>query len=202
MAAAASVCLVLALVVLPTPNSVAFAVVQKHLRDFNTLTLTIEQQSHGVALPTIHVQMDRQGDVRTDLGKATSVVVSPRRHRILTLLHGPRQALVIPLDEAVSRHSINNLTWLDAIRDFKGQARQLPDHRIIDGRRTTGWVLETESMHIELWADSDGLPRAIETDGGSLYSQHMQVVVDRPINASVFSTVAPAGYTEMHGATR
>ena len=199
MTAAASACLVVALVMLPASNGVAFAVVQKHLSDFNTLSLTIEQQSQGIALPTIHVRMDRQGDVRTDVGDATSIVVSPRQRRMLTLLHGPRQAMVMPLDAAANRKLDDNLGWLDAIRRFQGQARPLPGHRVIDGIRTSGWALDTEGLHIELWADAEGLPRAIELNGGGLYSQHMQVAVDRPIDASVFSVLPPAGYTEMPG---
>jgi hypothetical protein len=199
MTAAASACLVVALVMLPTSNGVAFAVVQKHLSDFNTLSLTIEQQSQGIALPTIHVRMNRQGDVRTDLGDATSIVVSPRQHRMLTLLHGPHQAMATPLNAAANQQSGDNLSWLDAIRRFQGQARPLPGHRIIDGIRTTGWALDTEGLHIELWADAEGLPRAIELNGGTLYSQHMQVAVDRPIDASVFSVLPPAGYADMPG---
>lgn len=200
MTAAASTCLVVALVMLPISNGVAFAVVQRHLSDFSTLSLTIEQQSQGIALPTIHVRMDRQGDVRTDVGGATSVVVNPRQHRMLTLLHGPHQAMVMPLNAAANRQPGDNLGWLDAIRRFQGHARPLPGHRIIDGIRTSGWALDTQGLHIQLWADADGLPQAIELNGGSLYSQHMQVAVDRPIDASVFSVLPPAGYTEVPGA--
>lgn len=197
MTAAASACLVVALVMLPTSNGVAFAVVQKHLSDFNTLSLTIEQQAHGIALPTIRVRMNRQGDVRSDVGDATSIVVSPRQHRMLTLLHGPHRAMAMPLDAAARQKLSDNLRWLDAIRQFQGKAQPLPGQRVIDGIRTRGWALDTQGLHIELWADADGLPRAIELNGGTLYSQHMQVAVDRPIDASVFSIQPPAGYTEM-----
>ena len=47
VAAAATGCLVLALVMLPTSQGIAFDTVQKHLRDFTTLSLTIEQQLAG-----------------------------------------------------------------------------------------------------------------------------------------------------------
>ncbi len=194
VAAAATGCLVLALVMLPATPGIAFATVQKHLRDFNTLSMTIEQQSQGIEMPGIHVRMNRDGDVRTDLGEATSIVVNSREHRMLTLLHGPHMAMQAPLDVRVNARHDDNLAWLDAIRRFQGQARQLPDKRVIDGRPTTGWALDTEGMHIVLWADSDGLPRAVEINGGKLLSQRMHVAVDEPIDASVFSTRVPAGY--------
>lgn len=197
MAAAATTCLVLALVMLPTSSGSAFAIAQKHLRDFDTLSLTIEQQSQGIAMPTIHVRMNREGDVRTDLGKATSIVVSPRRQRMLTLLHDSHMAMETTLDATAAQQPTDRLAWLGAIRRFQGQARRLPGRRVIDDRPTSGWALDTEGMHIVLWIDSDGLPRAVEINGGKVLSQRMHVAVDQPFDASVFSTRAPAGYTLM-----
>ncbi|MEP6898550.1 MAG: hypothetical protein ABI870_08475, partial [Rhodanobacter sp.] len=111
-----------------------------------------------------------------------------------TLLHDSRQAMQVPLDASMAHQPSDNLEWLDAIRRFQGDAKRLPGSRLIDGRQTTGWSLDTGGMHIVLWADPDGLPRAIEINGGQVFSQHMQVTVDAPIDDSVFSTAAPAGY--------
>ncbi|HWU76526.1 MAG TPA: hypothetical protein VN043_08470 [Rhodanobacter sp.] len=192
--AAATSCLVLALVLLPASQGIAFAAVQKHLRDFTTLSLTIEQRSQGMAMPSIHVRMNRHGDARTDMGGATTTVVNAGEHRILTLLHDSHMAMLTPLPIDASAQPAGNLAWLDAIRHFQGKATQLPDKRIIDGRPTTGWTLDTEGMHITLWADSDGLPRAIEINGGKQLSQRMHVSIDQPMDASIFSTQVPAGY--------
>ncbi len=199
VAAAATACMVLTLALLPVSNGIAFAAVQKHLSDFNTLTLVIDQQSQGMNLLGIQVRMNREGDVRTDVGNASSTVVSVRRHAMLTLLHDTHQAMELPLDASVTHRPGDNLAWLDAIRRFQGKAQRLPGSKLIDGRRTSGWSLETEGMHIVLWADADGLPRAIEVNGGQAYSQHMHVTVDAPIDASVFSTSAPVGYHLMTG---
>ncbi len=198
VAAATTGCLVLTLALLPTSQGIAFATVQKHLRDFTTLNLTIEQRSHGIEMPTIHVRMNRAGDARTDLGTATTTVVNLGEHRLLTLLHDSHMAMQTPLPVSVSAQPAGNLRWLDAIRQFQGKATQLPDKRTIDDRATTGWALDTEGMHITLWADSDGLPRAIDVNGGQILSQQMHVTVDHPMDASIFSTRVPAGYQLMH----
>lgn len=201
VAAAATGCLVLALVMLPAAQGIAFATAQKHLRDFATLSLTIEQRSHGIAMPTIHVRMNHDGDARTDIGTATTTVVNIGEHRMLTLLHDSHMAMLTPLPVSASARPANNLAWLDAIRRFQGNAKQLPDQRTIDGRPTTGWAMDAEGMHITLWADSDGLPRAIDIhggrNGGQLLSQRMHVSLDQPMDASVFSTRVPAGYRLM-----
>src|SRR6185437_9089642 len=122
LATAATACLVLTLVLMPTSRTVAFDVALKHLRDFHTLALTIEQQSQGMAMPTIRVRMDRSGDARTDIGDATSVVVNAAEHRVLTLLHGPRMALVTLLPANAKPTPDAALKWLDAIRQFQGKA--------------------------------------------------------------------------------
>lgn len=190
--AAATACMVLAITLLPTSRGIAFDVVQKHLRDFNTLTFVIDQRSQGEQLPGIRVRMNREGDVRTDLGTATSTIVNPRQHTMLTLLHDVHQALQMPVGAAAD--GSDRFAWLDAIRDFQGQATRLPGTRVIDGRVTTGWSLETNGMHISLWADAEGLPLAVEIDGGDTLSQRMHVTLDAPIDPSVFSTRVPPGY--------
>ncbi|MEO6799455.1 MAG: hypothetical protein ABI178_05925 [Rhodanobacter sp.] len=199
VAAAATGCLVVALVMLPASRGIAFAVAQKHLRDFTTLSLIIEQRSQGIAMATIHVRMNRDGDARTDMGSATTTVVNIGEHRILTLLHDSHMAMLTPLPARASAQSADKLAWLDAIRDFQGKATRLPDQRTIDGRATTGWTMDAEGMHMTLWVDSDGLPRAVDVQGNGtqLWSQRMHVAVDQPIAASVFSTQVPPGYQLM-----
>lgn len=197
VAATASACLVLALVMLPTSRGIAFDVVQKHLRDFSTLSLVIEQTSQGIDLPGIHVRMNRQGDVRTDVGDVSSTIVSARDHAMLVLLPAARKAMRLPLAGPAAGQVGDKLAWLDAIRRFQGQAKSLPGSRIIDGRRATGWMLDAEGMHIVLWADADGMPLAVDVGNGQVLSQRMHVTVDAPMDASVFSTRLPPGYSLM-----
>ncbi|WP_017462988.1 hypothetical protein [Dyella ginsengisoli] len=196
-ATAATACLVLALVLMPTSRGVAFELALKHLRDFRTLSMTIEQQSQGIAMPPIHVRMDRAGDARTDIGEATSVVVNAAEHRVLTLLHGPRMAMVVALPADAKPQPDAALKWLEAIGQFQGKAVELPGQRIIDGRITHGWQLDVHGMRIDLWADDDGVPRAVEVGGhGMAMSQRIHVTVDPPLDAAIFSTAIPAGYHE------
>lgn len=196
LATAATACLVLALTLMPASRSAAFDIALKHLRDFHTLALAIEQQSQGMAMPTIHVRMDRAGDARTDIGDATSVVVNAAEHRVLTLLHGPRMALATVLPANAKPSPDAALKWLDAIRQFQGKAVELPGQRIIDGRVTHGWQLDAQGMRIALWADDDGVPLAVEVGNGKILSQRIHVTVDPPIGADAFSTTIPAGYRE------
>jgi hypothetical protein len=196
IAAAATACLVLVLVLVPTSRGVAFDVVLKHLRDFHTLDLRIEQQAQGMALPTVHVQMDRAGDARTDIGDATSVIVNVSERRALTLLHQPRIGLVIPLPANAAVRPQDSLKWLDAIRQFQGKATELPGTRVIDGQVTRGWSLDAQGMRIAIWADADGVPRAVEVGNGQVLSQRIHVTVDPAIAPGVFSTQMPAGYRE------
>ncbi|HKR77094.1 MAG TPA: hypothetical protein VJR95_10530 [Rhodanobacter sp.] len=196
LATTATACLVLALVLMPTSRSVAFDAALRHLRDFHTLALTIEQQSQGMAMPTIHVRMDRTGDARTDIGDTTSVVVNAAEHRVLTLLHGPRMALVTLLPANAKLTPDAALKWLDAIRQFQGNAVELPGQRVIDGRVTHGWQLDVQGMRIVLWADADGVPRAVDVGDGHVLSQRVHVTMDPPLDASTFDTAIPAGYRE------
>lgn len=64
---------------------------------------------------------------------------------LVTLLHGPRQAMAIPKTTA-EWHDAR--PWLDNLRNFKGQATPTPDTRhptpdttrIIDGHTVHGWT--------------------------------------------------------------
>ncbi len=192
-AVTATAALMLALFLLPTSHGIAFDAVQKRLRDFHTLTLQIEQQSQGIAMPPIRVWMNRAGDVRTDFGTATSVIVNVHEQRMLSLLHDSHFALQMPLP--ATGKAGDPLAWLEPVRRFQGEARKLPGTRVIDGRPTTGWTLDVQGMHIVIWADADALPRAVEIGGnGSQLRQTMHVSMDTPIDPATFSTALPPGY--------
>ncbi|MBB6185343.1 hypothetical protein [Oleiagrimonas soli] len=173
----------------------AFAAVQHQLRDFRTLQVTVVQRANGQDLPTIHTWADRAGDVRTDIGDATSVIVNVQQRILLTLLHGPRKAMRVPLPDDVEHTGEKSLGWLKQVRDFQGKARPLPGTRTIDGYITHGWALDTGGMHIELWADAEQMPRAVDIAGSTNLHQRLKLVVNQPIDPSRFSVALPAGYT-------
>ncbi len=177
----------------------AFAAVQQHLANFETLHMTITQRVNGITQPTIRVWTDRAGNVRSDIGDSTSVVVNADDRQVLVLLHGPRQAMRMPLPMADHSGIEDQLDWLDAVRRFRGRAEHLAQTRVIDGVVTDGWLLDTAGMQITLWADRDGLPHAVDIGGKVNLHQHLQLELDKPIDADRFSTALPEGYSLMQG---
>ena len=172
----------------------AFAAVQAHFQHFTTLSMTITQRYGGKPLQTSHTLVDARGIVRTDVGDQLSVIVDAPRGRVLTLLHEPRQAMIatIPKNEPVADDA---LSWLDDVRNFKGQATPLPDTRIIDGRTARGWTLEAGGTTMELWADAEGLPLAMRQLGGGELEIDYRFEFDQPIAPELLSSDVPAGYT-------
>jgi len=172
----------------------AFAAVQAHFRHFDTLSMTITQHFGGQPLQTSHTVVDARGVVRTDVGDQLSVIVDAPRGRVLTLLHAPRQAMIatIPKNKPAADDA---LSWLDDVRDFKGQATPLPDTRIIDGRTAHGWTLQAGGTTMELWADAEGLPLAMRQLGDGGLEIDYRFEFDQPIPPGLLSSDVPAGYT-------
>jgi hypothetical protein len=171
----------------------AFAAVQAHFQHFTTLSMTITQRYGGKPLQTSHSIVDARGVVRTDVGDQLSVIVDAPRGRVLTLLHAPRQAMIatIPKNEPAADDA---LSWLDDLRNFKGQATPLPDTRIIDGRTARGWTLQAGGTTMELWADDEGLPLAMHQLGGGGLEIDYRFEFDQPIAPGLLSSDVPAGY--------
>lgn len=187
----------LALPLLGDRDGTAFAAVQRHLRDFRTLVMTVEQRSGDMQLPTIRVWTDRAGDARAEIGDATTVVVDMRSRTMLTLLHAQRQALRMPLPAGAGSAGHGALDWLQRARAFQGHARRLPQTRDLDGTTLHGWSLDSHGMRIVLWADDRGMPHAVDVDGAADLHQRLQVRMDVPIDPARFSTQLPPGYTLM-----
>lgn len=198
--AACATMVAVALLVLPLLSSdqgAAFATVQKHLRNFETLNMTITQTANGIDLPTIHVWTDKAGNARSDIGGATTVIVNAEQHEMMVLLHASHQAMRMPLNAANRDEAAEPFAWLDSVRNFQGRAEHLPQTRVIDGVETDGWALHASGMDITLWADQDGFPRAVEIGGRMQLHQQLKLELDAPIDAARFSTALPAGYSLM-----
>ncbi len=174
----------------------AFAAVQAHFRHFDTLSMTITQRYNDQPLQTSHTVVDARGVVRTDVGDQLSVIVDAPRGRVLTLLHAPRQAMIaaIPKNQPVADDA---LSWLDDVRNFKGQATPLPDTRIIDGRTAHGWNLQAGGTTMELWADDEGLPLAMRQLGGGRLEIDYRFEFDRPIAPGLLNSDVPTGYAQV-----
>jgi hypothetical protein len=171
----------------------AFAAVQAHFRDFDTLSMRVEQRAGGQVVQTSHTVVNADGVLRTDIGGELSVIVDPVRGRLLTLLHPPRQATLAPLAQAEATPDAA-LEWLADIRSFRGDATPLSGTRTIDGRTAQGWALETEAGRLVLWADREGLPLAMETGGPGGLDIQYRFRFDAPVPPGHLSSEVPPGY--------
>jgi hypothetical protein len=172
----------------------AFASVQKRFRDFQWLSMTVTQRFRGQALQTSRTLVNRDGLLRTDVGSQLSVVVDPKRGRVLTLLHDERKAMLFALPKTEGPAS-NRLQWLDDLRAFKGKATPLPTARTIDGRRARGWQLDLRGQRMQIWADSEGLPlQMLQLPGNGLEIDY-RFDFNPAVAARHISSEPPPGYT-------
>jgi hypothetical protein len=206
VAVAGTACAVLALSVLTLVGgggAQAFANVQRHFADFDTLVMRIDQQVADAPAQRIDVTVARAGNVRVDIGADLSVVVDPVAGRTLTLMHEPRQALqmTLPVAGVNPLGEDDPMAWIGAIRDFQGQAERLSDPRVIDGQTAWAWVLEIEGTRCLLWATAEGLPLQLTVgsagaDAGEAALVDMAFAFDfnPALQPGLFSTDVPSGY--------
>lgn len=193
--AAASVLamVVVAAVPLLSDRGSAFANVQAHFRNFDTLSMQVEQRSDGQVQQTSRMVVDQQGRLRTDVGDMISVIVDPVRGRVLMLQHGPRAAVAFPI-EVADQSQDPELDWLEELRDFQGQAQRLEETRVVDGQVAHGWALEAGGIPMVLWVNGEDLPLALETDGGGGLSISYRFAFDVALPTGYLSSDIPKGY--------
>lgn len=196
-AAASAAVAVMAAIWLPLNpgTALAFSDVQKHFRDFHSLRFDIEQRVNGQMLMKSRVNVRADGSVRTEVGEDIVVVVNTQERRVLTLVKPERVAVVTPLPEPGTKEDA--MAWLKDIRDFQGQARALPEVRIIRGQRAHGWELPMPAGNgtIVLWANDDGLPLEMKLDQGVALDMSFHFEFEPKLPADYFSTQVPDGYT-------
>jgi hypothetical protein len=195
-AAASAVVAVIAAVWLPLNpgTALAFSDVQKHFRDFHSLRFDIEQRANGEMLMKSRVNVLDDGSVRTEVGEDIVVIVNTQEKRVMTLVRPERIAVVTPLPEPGTREDA--MAWLKDIRDFQGQARALPEVRIIRGQRAHGWELPMPAGNgnIVLWATDEGLPLEMKLDQGVALDMSFHFEFEPDLPADYFSTKVPEGY--------
>jgi hypothetical protein len=99
----------------------------------------------------------------------------------------------MPLDAPT--RTDDTLDWLDEIRDFQGAAERLPKTRVINGRKSIGWKLNTGGSEVVLWADESGLPLEMQLGGSGPMLLRFDFDFNPPLAAGMFSTEVPAGYS-------
>ena len=191
-AAASAAVAVFALLWLPLHPAPAFAAVQKHFRDFQTLRFVIDQRVDGQPAIQTRVQATRSGNVRTEVGDDIVVIVNSAEARVLTLIRSSRVAIVSPLARPVEEEDA--LKWLKDIREFQGVAQALPEPRMIQGKKAYGWRLETQGIDLVLWATAEGLPLQMVMNPAAQLQLDFSFEFDVALAPESFSTQVPAGY--------
>jgi len=195
-ATCAAVVIVALIPVLGDRGSTAFAAALQRLREFSTLSMTIETTVEGHELmPAEGVQVDQAGDTRTEIRGLTTVIVNRRSGQVLILQQPTHSAMRYSIPRGGAADSRRNLAWLDAVRSFRGHANELPGTRKLNGVIVHGWEMNAPAMQIVLWADTDGVPREVDVTGAASMQQHMTLTLDAPLAPELFSTKLPAGYS-------
>lgn len=176
-------------------SSTAFAAALQRLREFSTLSMTIETTVEGRELmPTDRVQIDQAGDTRTEISGLTTVIVNRQSGQVLILQQPAHRAIRYSIPRGRPAGPPRNLAWLDAVRNFRGRANELPGPRKFNGVIVHGWEMDAPAMHIVLWADADGVPHEVDVTGAASMQQHMTLTLNAPLAPELFSTKLPAGY--------
>lgn len=204
-AAAAAVLAVVATTLVPFMpggrDGVAFADVQRRFETFETMHVSMTTEVNGQRAMATDVVMDDEGRTRLDAGELFSYVIDPRAGVMLQLFHQPKRAMTIPLGSSGAVPDEARLGWLEEIRSFEGQAERLRGERTIEGRRVTGFHLESGGMEMKLWATPEGEPVRLEIrqggDDRTLAVTRMDFRFDRTVEADRFDLEPPAGYTRM-----
>lgn len=176
-------------------SSTAFAAALQRLREFTTLSMTIETTVAGHELmPADRVLIDQAGDTRTEIAGLTTVIVNRQIGQVLILQQPAHLAVRYSIARGGAAAASRNLAWLDAVRRFRGHAKELPGVRKVDGVIVHGWEMDTGPMHIVLWVDPEGAPREVDVTGAASMRQHMTLTLNAPLAPQLFSTNLPAGY--------
>jgi hypothetical protein len=113
--------------------------------------------------------------------------------RVLTLLHDSREAMLTSIPKSQPRNQ-QPLSWLEELRNFKGEATQLPNKRMIDGHSAQGWALNLQGIKMEIWADANGLPLQMRQEGGAQLLIDYRFKFDQPNINQQLSTTSPSDY--------
>lgn len=202
---------VLAVLVLPlvlwmpgSNGSLAFADVQRHFSDFESLRARMTTQLRGQTVLDMEIRVDDRDRVRVDVGEGFSYVVDPRRESMLQLFHDRQQALRVTLDGADEVQREETLGWLEELREYRGIARRLEQPATIRGRQASGFSLEAGGLDMVLWATPEGEPLRLEIQpaldpAASGPTTRLEFYFDEPLDAGSFSLELPAGYELLAG---
>jgi hypothetical protein len=174
-------------------SGVAFAAVQDHFSHFDNMVMTITQSFKGQQIQSSETIVNAQGITRTNVGKQLSIIIDPKQGRVLTLLHDSREVMLTSIPKSQPGNQ-KQLSWLEELRNFKGEATPLPNKRSIDGHSAQGWALNLQGLKMEIWADANGLPLEMRQEGGAELLIDYRFKFDQADVDKQLSTVPPSDY--------
>ncbi len=174
-------------------GGVAFAAVQNHFSHFDNLVMTITQSFKGQPIQSSEIIVNTQGITRTNVGQHLSIIVDPKHGRVLTLLHDSREAMLTSIPKSQPKNQ-KQLSWLEELRNFKGEATLLPNKRIIEGQSAQGWALNLQGLKMEIWADANGLPLQMRQEGGTELLIDYRFKFDQEDMDKQLSSAPPSDY--------
>jgi outer membrane lipoprotein-sorting protein len=180
-------------------KNLAFAQVQAHLLNFSSLVMHITTTINSVTKQRTTVQINADGQVRTDVDEQLSTIVDPKARQVMILLHAQKIAVIerISADQPTQPSAPADqmgAEFLEQLRTYKGLATRLPNRKTVDGVSAQGFALALSGQDCVLWVDSRGLPLEMEISNSVHVRTEFRFEFDRPLAPRLFSRDPPAGY--------
>jgi outer membrane lipoprotein-sorting protein len=188
-------------VLLHATPALAFASVVQQLHDAQTMTGDVSMQQEGATMKWKFLYW-APGHVRMELGNGMTEVVDAQTGRIVLLNDTNKSAMVLNIDpkDTKAQSAAAAVDWIEKLRNISHNAGRPQGETEIDGVRARQFNVQEEGHPLTIFADAKtGAPLRIESTV-TLGDQRVAMVLDHivlgePLEASLFSTQIPAGYT-------
>lgn len=188
-------------VLLHATPALAFASVVQQLHDAQTITGDLSMQQQGTAMKWKFLY-SAPGHVRMELGNGMTEIVDAETDRIVLLNDTDKSAMVLKIHKDTKAQSAAaSVDWIEKLRNISHNAGRPQGETQIDGVRARQFNVQEEGHPLTIFADAKtGAPLRIETTatmGDQTVAMALDhIVLGEPLDAALFSTQVPAGYTQ------
>ena len=133
----------------PGGGGTAFAAVQQWFSNYQTIDVRTTLAIGDEPMVETRVRGTAAGDTRIE-NAGVVMILNASEQTFITLLPDQR-FFQKPIEGFQSPDE--NLQWMEKLRDFQGEATQLSDTRLIEGRTATGHQLIIDEISLLLWSD-------------------------------------------------
>jgi outer membrane lipoprotein-sorting protein len=188
-------------VLLHATPALAFASVVQQLHDAQTITGDLSMQQEGATMKWKLLYW-APGHVRMELGNGMTEIVDAQTGRIVLLNDTDKSATVLKIHKDTKAQSAAaSVDWIEKLRNISHNAGRPQGETEIDGVRARQFNVQEEGHPLTIFADAKtGAPLRIETTatmGDQTVAMALDhIVLGEPLEASLFSTEIPAGYTQ------